>query len=99
MAEQIYVVKSGDTLSKIAAEFYGDANRWKEIFEANQDKIKNPNMIQVGQELRIPGVAAPAPAAPPPPPAPVTPPPAVAASQPPQDIESGIKRRGGEQAA
>ncbi|MBN1890378.1 MAG: LysM peptidoglycan-binding domain-containing protein [Thermoflexales bacterium] len=49
-----YVVKSGDSLSKIAQQFYGDAKRWPEIFEANKDKIKDPNLINVGQELRIP---------------------------------------------
>ena len=51
---QTYVVKSGDSLSKIAKEIYGDAKRWSEIFEANKDKIKDPNLIHPGQELRIP---------------------------------------------
>ncbi len=51
---RVYVVKSGDSLSKIAKEVYGDANRWPEIFEANKDKIKDPNLIYPGQELRIP---------------------------------------------
>ena len=51
---QKYVVKAGDTLSKIAQEFYGDASRWNEIFEANKDQIADPNLIRVGQELRIP---------------------------------------------
>lgn len=58
MADHIYVVKAGDSLSKIAKEFYGDAKRWKEIYEANKDKIKNPDVIHPGQELRIPGVPA-----------------------------------------
>lgn len=49
-----YVVKSGDSLSKIAQQFYGDAKRWTEIYEANKDKIKDPNLIHPGQELRIP---------------------------------------------
>ena len=49
-----YVVKSGDSLSKIAKELWGDAKRWPEIFEANKDKIKDPNLIHPGQELRIP---------------------------------------------
>jgi nucleoid-associated protein YgaU len=52
-----YVVKSGDTLSKIAKEFYGDGNRWQEIFEANQDQVENPNQIRPGWELLIPGLA------------------------------------------
>ena len=51
---KVYVVKSGDSLSKIAKEQYGDASRWSEIFEANKDEIKDPNLIRPGQELRIP---------------------------------------------
>jgi nucleoid-associated protein YgaU len=50
----VYVVQAGDSLSKIAKQVYGDAGRWKEIFEANRDKIKDPNIIHVGQELVIP---------------------------------------------
>ncbi len=53
-ATQWYVVKSGDTLSKIAREFYGDASLYPKIFEANQDQLKSPDLIQVGQKLRIP---------------------------------------------
>lgn len=49
-----YVVKSGDTLSKIAKEFYGDANKYMDIFNANTDKLSNPDKIQIGQELHIP---------------------------------------------
>ena len=44
----------GNSLSKIAREVYGDASRWTEIFEANKDEIKDPNLIRPGQELRIP---------------------------------------------
>ena len=51
---RVHVVKPGDSLSKIAKEVYDDANRWPEIFEANKDKIKDPNLIHPGQELRIP---------------------------------------------
>jgi nucleoid-associated protein YgaU len=51
---RIYVVKAGDSLSKIAKTVYGDADRWREIFDANKDKIKDPNRIEAGQELRIP---------------------------------------------
>ena len=50
-----YVVKAGDTLSKIAKELLGDADRWQEIVENNKDKIKDPNLIQPGLELKIPG--------------------------------------------
>lgn len=49
-----YVVKSGDSLSKIAQELLGDASRWPEIYAANRDKIEDPNLIYPGQELRIP---------------------------------------------
>jgi nucleoid-associated protein YgaU len=51
---QYYVVKKGDTLSKIAQEYYGDAQLYPQIFEANRDILKDPNKIQVGQKLRIP---------------------------------------------
>ncbi|MBN1813874.1 MAG: LysM peptidoglycan-binding domain-containing protein [Anaerolineae bacterium] len=51
-----YVVKSGDTLTKIAEEQYGDGNRWREIYEANKAQIENPNVIRAGWELDIPGV-------------------------------------------
>jgi len=53
-AEQTYTVVSGDTLSKIAKKFYGNANTWDTIFQANKDKIKNPDLIRPGQVLRIP---------------------------------------------
>jgi nucleoid-associated protein YgaU len=49
-----YTVKSGDMLSKIAHEFYGSANQYMKIFEANRDKLTDPNRIQIGQELVIP---------------------------------------------
>lgn len=49
-----YTVKSGDTLSKIAKERYGNAGDYMRIFEANKDKLKDPDKIQVGQELVIP---------------------------------------------
>jgi nucleoid-associated protein YgaU len=49
-----YTVKAGDSLRKIAEEFLGDANKWTEIYEANKDLIKDPNVIQVGMELEIP---------------------------------------------
>jgi len=53
-AAQSYTVQPGDTLSKIAKQFYGNANAYMKIFEANRDQLDNPNMIQVGQELVIP---------------------------------------------
>ena len=49
-----YTVQPGDTLSKIAKQFYGNANSYMKIFEANKDKLTDPNKIQVGQVLKIP---------------------------------------------
>ena len=49
-------VQPGDSLSKIAKRFYGDANAYMKIFEANSDQLDDPNKIQVGQELKIPAV-------------------------------------------
>lgn len=49
-----YTVKSGDTLSKISQRFLGSANRYMDIFNANKDKLKDPDKIQVGQQLVIP---------------------------------------------
>jgi nucleoid-associated protein YgaU len=51
---QAYTVKSGDTLSKISRQFYGDANEYMRIFYANRDKLKDPDRIQAGQQLVIP---------------------------------------------
>ena len=51
---QSYTVKSGDSLSKIAKHFYGDGSKWHQIYEANRDTIKNPDLIHPGQELTIP---------------------------------------------
>jgi nucleoid-associated protein YgaU len=53
-AARTYVVQGGDSLSKISKKFYGDANSWKRIFEANKDVVKNPDLIQPGWKLRIP---------------------------------------------
>ena len=50
-----YVVQPGDTLSAIALDQMGNANAWREIYEANKDVIKNPSLIYPGQELTIPG--------------------------------------------
>ena len=51
---QTYEVKSGDNLSKISKQFYGDANEYMRIFYANRDKLRDPDKIQVGQQLVIP---------------------------------------------
>src|SRR5206468_5088694 len=48
-----YIVRAGDTLSKIAKDHYGDSNQYIKIFDANRDKLSDPNKIQVGQTLVI----------------------------------------------
>jgi LysM repeat protein len=53
-AARTYVVVSGDNLSRIAKQLYGDANKWRAIYEANRSVIKNPDLIYPGQVLRIP---------------------------------------------
>jgi nucleoid-associated protein YgaU len=51
---QTYTVAAGDSLSKIAKQFYGNANEYKRIFDANKDKLTDPNASKVGQQLVIP---------------------------------------------
>ena len=51
-----YTVEKGDSLWKIAREELGDGNKWKEIYEANKDTVKDPGLIYVGQKLEIPGL-------------------------------------------
>ena len=51
---QTYEVRSGDNLSKISKQFYGDANEYMRIFYANRETLKDPDKIQVGQKLVIP---------------------------------------------
>jgi len=51
---EFYTVKSGDSLWKIAQQFYGDGNKYNDIFAANKEVIKNPDLIYPGQTLRIP---------------------------------------------
>lgn len=53
-----YTVKAGDTLNRIAKRELGSYNRWREIYQANKDKIKNPDKLQVGMVLTIPGAEA-----------------------------------------
>lgn len=52
-AKTVYTVKAGDTLSKISAKYYGDASKYTKIYEANKDRIKNPNIIFEGQKIVI----------------------------------------------
>jgi nucleoid-associated protein YgaU len=53
-AGSTYTVQPGDTLSKIAREFYGDAKQYMKIFNANRDQLKDPDQIRPGQKLNIP---------------------------------------------
>jgi nucleoid-associated protein YgaU len=54
LKQQIYTVAAGDSLSKIAKQFYSNANEYMKIFEANKDRLTDPNVIKVGQQLVIP---------------------------------------------
>ena len=57
--ESIYArhtVKSGETLRKIAIQYYGKASKYQDIFKANPDVLKNPDVIHPGQELIIPNL-------------------------------------------
>ena len=49
-----YTVQPGDSLSKISKQFYGDANKYMKIFEANKDKLSDPDKVRAGMELLIP---------------------------------------------
>ena len=51
---KIYTVQAGDSLSKISKQFYGNANQYMKIFEANRDRLDDPDKIRVGQQLIIP---------------------------------------------
>lgn len=56
-ASEFYTIQQGDTLSKIAKKYYNDANKWNEIYEANKDLIKNPNLIHIGWKITIPDIS------------------------------------------
>lgn len=51
-----HTVKSGESLSKISQHYYGDANKYNKIFEANRDKLKSADVIHPGDELVIPNL-------------------------------------------
>lgn len=51
---EYYVIQSGDTLSKLAKQYYDDAMQYTRLFEANREVIKDPDKIYVGQKIRIP---------------------------------------------
>ena len=52
--EIIHIVLSQESLSDLSRKYYGDGNKWKEIYEANKNIIKDPNTLKVGDKLRIP---------------------------------------------
>ena len=54
ITKTMYTVKSGDSLSKISKEVYGDPNKYQAIFEANTPMLSDPNKIYPGQVLYIP---------------------------------------------
>ena len=51
---QQYTVKPGDTLARLALQFYNAAHKWGKIYEANKDHVKNPDYIYIGMKLIIP---------------------------------------------
>jgi nucleoid-associated protein YgaU len=53
-SRRIYTVQAGDSLSKIAQHFYGNAGDYMRIFDANKDKLRDPNRVEIGQQLVIP---------------------------------------------
>ena len=53
-AAEFYTIKSGDSLSKIAKQYYGDAMKYPMLFEANREVIKHPDKIYPGQQIRVP---------------------------------------------
>lgn len=55
---QYHTVEKGEWLSKIAKKYYGDANKYTVIFEANKPMLKDPDLIYPGQVLRIPNLDA-----------------------------------------
>jgi nucleoid-associated protein YgaU len=54
--EIIHKVVSSDSLAKLSKEYYGDETKWKYIYEANENKIRNPNVLYIGLELLIPDI-------------------------------------------
>lgn len=52
--QKTYTVVAGDSLSKIAKQFYGNVNQYMKIYEANKNVLSDPNVVKIGQELVIP---------------------------------------------
>jgi nucleoid-associated protein YgaU len=53
-APRTHHVTAGDTLTRISVRYYGTALRWQEIYNANRDKLRNPDILPLDVELRIP---------------------------------------------
>ena len=51
---EYYTIESGDSLSKIAKQFYGNAMDYPKLFDANKEVIKDPDLIYPGQKIRVP---------------------------------------------
>jgi nucleoid-associated protein YgaU len=51
---RIHTVVAGDSLSRLSQRYYGTANRWQEIYNANADKLGPNGVLRIGTELRIP---------------------------------------------
>ena len=56
-AYEFYTIQQGDSLSKIAQRHYGDAGKWRELYEANKGVIDDPDLIYPGQTIRVPANA------------------------------------------
>ncbi len=53
-APQEYIIKPGDTLSRLSERFYNSPEKWTKIYEANRESVRNPNYIYIGQRIIIP---------------------------------------------
>ena len=53
-APRYHIVVEGDSLSRISLRYYGTANRWQEIYEANRDVLSRENVLRPGQRLQLP---------------------------------------------
>jgi len=51
---RVHIVREDETLSAISQQYYGSANKWRKIFEANRSRLKDPNRISLGTKLIIP---------------------------------------------
>ena len=54
----VHVVQAGETLGQIALRYYGDANRWQVIYDANRGQLPSPNALAVDMRLTIPPLSA-----------------------------------------